>query len=92
MTEEEIYELKKQSDEHELISEIISFEKTLPSTSDKTAILPHLMALIEKSDKFTADELITLIKSDQTDVALESALVQMYVDKGADSAKLIQQS
>lgn len=90
MTEEEIYEMKKQSDEHELISEIISLEKSLPSTSDKTAILPHLMALIEKSHKFTADELITLIKSDQTDAALESALVQMYIDKGADSAKLIQ--
>lgn len=89
MTEEEIFNSKKNADPSELISEITALEKALPAMDDKSAITPHLMALIEMEDEFTATELITLIKDPETDVGLDSAFVQMYVNKGAESSELI---
>ena len=89
MTEEEIFNSKKNADPSELISEIAELEKALPAMNDKFAITPHLMALIEMEDKFTADELITLIKDPETGVGLDSAFVQMYVNKGAEASELI---
>ena len=89
MTEEEIYNSKKYVPADDLIAEIIELENALPSMNDKIAIVPHLMALIEKSDEFTAGELIALIEDPNTDVGLDSAFVKMYVNKGADASNLI---
>lgn len=89
MLEEDIYALKKSDSAKDLISEIITLERALPTMDDKIAILPHLTALVEKGDEFTEDELIELIKGADTDVGLDSAFVKMYVQKGGDSSKLL---
>ena len=88
MTEDEIYNLKKNDSADDLIKEIIGLEKDLNSSEDTFATLPYLMALIDKKDEFTSDQLIELIKDKDTDVGLDTAFVRMYVDKGADSSKL----
>ena len=89
MTEEEIYDAKKKVPADDLIKEIIELESALPSSNDKSAIIPHLVALVEISDEFTSDELVTLIKDPKTDVALDSAFVKMLVNKGFDTAGLM---
>ena len=89
MTEDEIYNLKKNDTADDLIMEIIDLEKALPQMDDKIAILPHLTALVDKGDEFTEDELIELIKRSDTDVGLDSAFIKMYVHKGADVSKLL---
>lgn len=89
MTEEEIYSSKKNTAADDLISEIIELEEALPTMDEKIAILPHLMALIEMGDEFSASELIELIENQNTDVGLDSAFVKMYIDKGADLSDLL---
>lgn len=89
MTEEEIYSSKKNTPADDLVSEIIELEEALPTMDEKIAILPHLMALIEMGDEFSASELIELIENQNTDVGLDSAFVKMYIDKGADPSDLL---
>ncbi len=89
-SEDDIYEIKKGASAQELIDEIISIESGLPSEGDKIALVPYLCALIEKGSEVSAEELIELIKSEETGIALEEALVQMYVNKGADPEDLLE--
>ncbi len=89
MSDEEIYNSKKNIPASDLVDEIIELESALPSMNDKIAIVPHLMALIEKADSFTADELVSLIKDPETDVALDSAFIKMYANIGADFSDLL---
>lgn len=88
MNEEEIYETKKNSSGKELIDEIIQLEESLPEDDDRIAILPHLIALIEKSDEFKNKEIIELIKDEKTKIGLDSALVKMYLNNGGNSSEL----
>lgn len=89
MTEEDIFYSKEKVPADDLIKEIIELESALPSSNDKSAIVPHLVALIEKSDEFTSDELVNLIKDSKTDVALDSAFVKMLVNKVSDTTGLM---
>ena len=72
------------------MAEIIELEYKLPNNDDKIALLPHLVAFTERADEFTPVELIDLIKEERTGFALESALIEMYISKKADSAALLE--
>ena len=88
LSEDELFELKKKDSGQDLVKEIIILEKALPKDDDKMALLVHLVALREKHDEFTEGELIDLIKRADTDDALDSCLVEMYVRKGGDVSRL----
>lgn len=51
-TEEKIYAMKLMDSKESLLAEIKAMDKEL-SGSDKIAILPHAMALVEKKDEFS---------------------------------------
>ena len=87
---EEIYDSRKGYTAEELIGEIVEMEKELSDEGDeeKMALLPQFAALFDKQGEISADRLIELIKSPDTDIALESVLVEMYVRKGADQDAL----
>lgn len=89
MDEMDIYNQKKQSSADELIAEIMDLEEALPSKDDMFAILPHLVALMEKKDEFTSNQLIDLIKDEKTYMGLDSACVKMYVEKGENISALL---
>lgn len=89
VTEEEIYNLKKDSSAKELVSEIMKLEESLPTMDEKIAIVPHLTALIDMDNEFSAAELITLIEDEDTDVGLDSAFIKMYVNNGYDVSNLL---
>ena len=89
MTEDEIYKSKMKDTGKNLLSEIKDMEKNLTVKGDEIALLPHAMALIEKRDEFSQDEIINLLKDVETGVVLESALIRMYLDKNADKDELL---
>lgn len=90
MTEDEVYNLKVKDTRENLLSEIKDIEKELKDSGDEIAVLPHVMALIEKKDEFSQDEILHLLTEPEIGVVLESALIRMYIDKNGDKDKLLE--
>lgn len=88
-TEEQIYAMKLKDSKENLLAEIKSMDKEL-SGSDKIAILPHAMALVEKKDEFSQDEIIGLLNNKETEGMLEGALIRIYIGKNYDKNKLLE--
>lgn len=89
MNEDEIYDSKVKDSRENLLSEIKVIEKELSGNGDEIALLPHAMALIEKKDEFSQDEIIRLLKNAETGAVLESALIKIYIEKNADKDMLV---
>ena len=60
-SEEEIYAEMQDVSSEKLIRIINRYEKKLPEMQDKTELLPFYIALKERSDEFSGDQLIGLI-------------------------------
>ncbi|RCX18847.1 hypothetical protein DFR58_104116 [Anaerobacterium chartisolvens] len=89
MTEEDIYKSNLNDSAESLLAEIKALEQELKDDNSKIALVPHAMALIEKKDEFTPEEIILLLQDDETGAILESILIKMYIEKKADSNKLL---
>ena len=88
MSEDELYEEKKKLSSSELIEEIIEIEKNI-NGEDEMCLLSHFTALIEKSNEFSSDELIRLIKEPNTLTGIDQAFVKMYSKNNYDATQLL---
>ena len=88
MDDERVYEEKVKDEPMALIEEIKELEKELVSETEKIDIVPHAVALLEKSNEFTGQEILNLLVEDDSGIVLESTLIKMYKNKGEDETKI----
>ena len=87
-SEDEIYARMKKVSSEKLIKKINRFEKKLPAMPDKTELLPFYTALMERAGDYSAEELIELIRDQDTLAGIETVLVKMYAADGYDSSSI----
>ncbi len=79
----ELYETLSQKDGHELLEEYMELEN-----SGSENLIPYAVVLADKGQEFEKDELINLIKSDETGPEVENALLEILKKKGVSSKEL----
>ena len=87
--EDTVYAEACRLDTDKLIRKIIRLEKKRSAMPDKTALLPLYTALTERSDEFSAEQLIAQIQREETLPGIEEAFVEMYAAEQYDSAKML---
>ncbi len=80
-TTSEIYEEERKKTKEELINEILTVEKEVRFGEDEMLLAPSIYALMEKEDEFTEDELLELIKKDESGDILDEALIRIITKK-----------
>lgn len=87
MDETEIYEELINHDIDYILHETEMLENDI-GTSDLDIYIPFAQALIDKEPEADVRDLLDLIESEKTKEALETILIQMYIDKNGDSSQL----
>jgi hypothetical protein len=89
MDEEQIYQELMEHDVEYILSEMKSLENEI-GTSDTSIFIPFGQALIDKESLISTQEIIGLLVSEEPGEALETVLIQMYIDKRGGRQELIQ--
>ena len=89
MDEAEVYEELMTHDIDYILHETEMLENDI-GTIDLDIYIPFAQALLDKEPEIDARELLDLLESEQTKEALETILIQMYIDKNGDSSQLKQ--
>jgi hypothetical protein len=64
-------------------------EKQFPEIQEKQKLLPLYTALIERSDEFSEEQLVSLIRKKETLSGIDEAFVAMYSAEGYDPSKMM---
>lgn len=87
MDETEVYEELMTHDIDYILHETEMLGNDI-GTSDLDIYIPFAQALLDKEPEIDARDLLDLLESDKTEEALETILVQMYIDKNGESSQL----
>lgn len=84
----EIYQIKTNESKEALLKEFKEIEESINLDRDMTVLIPFAVALMEKKDSFTNDEILSIIKDEDVGAGLESTLIQMYSRKNGNKNEL----